>query len=112
MTSRLKAHLDNVHQLRLRLDELRADIEAVSAGMTIYYAVDFSELHAYLHEDEKPFGVGIGLEEDGVPGLINQRQVKEANQHRLGLAHLFHTLTPTVYLLPPHTLELWYHARN
>src|SRR5215213_795890 len=103
MKEQLQKHLGNLRQLRERLGELRADFEYVSLGHTIYYAADFSEVFAYLHCDE---------EESIAVTLDPEDYLKASNQHRLGLAHLFHTLAPAIYLLPPYTIEMWSYVRT
>jgi len=103
MKRQLQNYLTNLHQLRERLKELRADLEYVSSGHTIYYAADFSEVFAYLHSDE----------EDTIAVTLDPADyVKASNQHRLGLAHLFHTLAHAIYLLPPYTIEMWSYVRT
>jgi hypothetical protein len=96
---------ESLERLGAIIGELRSDIEFQAGQGTIYYAVDFSELYAYLHFDEdeqQTFGVG----------LFKQELKKASRQHRLGLAHLFHTLAATVYLFPPYILEVWAYVRS
>ena len=94
-----------LQRLRTVVSELRATNEFLARGGRVFYAVDFSELFAYLHFDETEL-------RSFVVGLLNQDPGKASRQHRLALAHLFHSLTSKVYLLPPYTLEVWAYVRT
>jgi hypothetical protein len=95
-----------IKRLRERINELRISINDTKDGVKVYYAVDFSELYAYLNVDR--------LELDDVVGvnLDIRHPEKGVLQHRLGLTHLFTTFSDTLYMLPPHTLELWSYIRT
>src|SRR6185295_19152197 len=103
MKDQLQKHLANLRRLRERLREKRMDFEYGSKGHTTHYAIDFSEIFAYLHFDE---------EESIALTLDPEDPLKASNQHQLGLAHLFHTLAPEIYLRPPYTIEMWSYVRS
>ena len=90
---------DRVVQLVGSLGRLRDDLAWVEGGGRLLYAVDFSEVHAFLHpERETTDAVQIGLG----PGSQSEARVLT----RLGLGHLFRTFGDQLHLLPPHTREL------
>lgn len=95
-----------LNRLRERIVELRDDIAQSRKEIRIYYAVDFSEIHPYLHLGQE--------DEDNIIGVTLDAQDFETkfNQYWLALTHLFNTFNETLYLLPPHTLELWNYARG
>lgn len=105
LNQQLEEQYNTLKRLRERILELRSDIEYADKGGKIYYAVDFSEIYSYLQfEDEEVEDIGVSL--DG------QNPEKASLQHRLGLTHLFNSFADTLYLLPPHTQEMWTYART
>jgi hypothetical protein len=102
----LEKEYNTLNRLRERMSEFRDDLESRQNENTIYYAVDFSELHPYLHlgQEEEDNIIGVSLEDHD--------NEKKFNQYWLALTHLFNTFSNTLYLLPPHTLELWNYART
>jgi hypothetical protein len=99
---KLSDYLNDLLSLRQILNDLRSDIKFAAQGGTIYYAADFSEVHAYLHYDFESIAID----------LDKRNPQKASYRHRLALAHLFHTLTQKVYMLPPHVIEMWTYARR
>ena len=90
---------ERVVQLVGSLGRLRDDLAWVEGGGRLLYAVDFSEVHAFLHpERETTDAVQIGLG----PGSKSEARVLT----RLGLGHLFRSFGDRLHLLPPHTREL------
>src|SRR6185369_6788280 len=99
----LDDHAHIIRRLRAHLKELASDLRFVKKGGRLHYAVDFTEVYAYLHRDEEtpPHGLGLG-------GRASERA---RDQHRLAMTHLFHSLSPPVCLFPPYAEEMWDYAR-
>jgi hypothetical protein len=105
----LEEEVQTLIRLREYISELRHGMEFAERGLEVFYVVDFSEIVGYLKihtqetdEIDKDF-VGVNLD--------SEHPEKGHSHYRLGLTHLFNTFDGTLYLLPPHTLELWNFAR-
>lgn len=100
----LKIYLERLKRLDRILSETEADLKSQKEDESVYYSVDFSELFAYFNpKDEtiKHFSTEITTN----PETSSER-------HRLGLYHLFNSLTDKLYLLPPYVIELWSYSRR
>lgn len=106
LISQLEEEHVSISLLRERVSELRNDFDDLQQSIEVYYAVDFSELYSYLNFEREDLKENIGV------NLDTQHPEKNALHYRLGLTHLFSTFNGTLYVLPPHTLELWTYVRT
>ncbi len=105
----LEEEHDTLKRIRERIMELRHSIEFEEQGIEIIYAVDFSEVYGYLNitaeeTDDRDFVLGVSLD--------SNHPEKSFFHYWLGLTHLFNSFGKTLYLLPPHTLEMWSYVRT
>ena len=102
----LNEELGALKRLRERIKELGYAIDYLDRKITLYYAVDFSEIFSYLHHTEE--------EDRNIIGVTLDPQDRETSflQYRLGLTHLFNSFAKTLYVLPSHTVEMWTYART
>ncbi|HEX8733934.1 MAG TPA: hypothetical protein VF721_01335 [Pyrinomonadaceae bacterium] len=102
--SNLKIYREKLERLRNCLTDLQDDITDVSKGHRLFYAIDFSELYAYLNQQENKTVYGVGLEDSD--------SETSSRQHRLALEHLFNTLSEKLFILPPYVIEIWSYGKS
>ena len=101
---KLRERRAEIERLKELLDGLRRDLEYANDGGEVFYAVDFREIHSYLHFDPQravDILTAFGPQPAEVVGA----------QHSVVLKHLFNHLAPTLYLLPSYQQELTAYAR-
>ncbi|MCH9647336.1 MAG: hypothetical protein K0U98_03795 [Deltaproteobacteria bacterium] len=92
--------LEGIARLRDQLTSLQQDIEYKKAGGNLFYAIDFSEVYAFLYQK---FDTVDSME----AGLPFEYESDKQSQLGLGLKHLFKSLVDIVFLLPPHAREMF-----
>ncbi len=100
----LKKYSEKLEILRNCLTDLQNDIADISSGHRLFYAIDFSELYAYLNPYTDKLVYGVGLESSN-----NENSYR---QHQLALEHLFNTFSETLFILPPYVIEIWSYGKK
>lgn len=86
---------------------VRSDLQAYSKGISILYAVDFSEIFRYGHPEASVTGRRPDL-----AGLRNPRLLDQISRERLALTYLFRRFPSPLIVLDPYLVELLHYYQS